>query len=345
MITLPLIDSISPGCDSYVLPGMMPPQSGLLRSWSFAGRLRSVQTQGMDIIKDRSGFVDHLPPDALAGLLDDAARREVERPSGYSDLFHQTYTSPRIGKTAKSFLNWEVSGGWQHQSVANGRHPGTWRKYDIRSAYLWSLTQGLPNPKGFAWVEHYGRKPALYLAELPPMGDSFPFPFSIGGLLLVTGEELEAYGISPIQVVGGIAYQPSTWDVDRMRFLIESWPYWKQIGRSYWGRWASRGELDCATYKGGKLNKQWSLKNPFFNPIWAHLIVSRVRLRLWQTVRAIPTARVYVDSVVIQGELPTGESVGDWRLEETYCGLDIRGLNWLASITAPGRNPGPRQRG
>lgn len=335
---IPLIDQLQEGRDSYVLPALLPDKSDYLRSWSFAGRLRSVQTRRMDVVKDRSGFVDHLHPDQLQGLLDDALIRNVARPSGYADLFHQVYKSPMAGRTARSFLNCEISGGWQFLVLPRGSYPGVWRKYDIRSAYLWALSQGLPSPKSYAWVEHVGKKPALYLADIPGKGEGFPFPFSMGGRLLVTGEELELYELEPSRVIGGIVFQPGSWDVEKMQRLITSWPYWKQIGRSYWGRWGSRGELECATYRSGTVNRQWTLKNPFFNPVWAHLIVSRVRARLWEVTRSFPAARVYVDSVVIRGELPVGESVGDWRLEEEYCGLSVHGINSLSS-TAVGRNP------
>lgn len=70
-----------------------------------------------------------------------------------------------------------------------------------------------------------------------------------------------------------------------------------------------------------------------FNPVWGHLIVSRVRNRVWEASRQGNTARVYVDSIITTAHLDKdcGE-IGDWKLEEEFTGLDIRHLNIFRSV-------------
>lgn len=328
------LDKLVPGSDSYVVPDMMPaPGSpGINRAWRFHNILRSVAWSKGGVVKNRAPFDDHHDPDAFLALLDEAASRNVERPSGYGDLFHQTYWSPALSGAARRTLTFEVPGAWQEMTVLPGKYLGTWRRYDIRSAYLWSMAQGLPNPKSFRWSEKFGRRDGLYCCRVAPHPTA-PYPYRVGGDLPVTRQEIDTYGLSVERIHYGVTWS-NPWDIDPMMKAVTSWSCWKQVGRSFWGRYASLGKVQCETYKSGALNKAWELPNRFVNPVWAHLILGRVRLRLFDVARTMPTARVYVDSVVVSGELPTGDALGDWKLEAEFHGLDIRHLNIYRSIAA-----------
>lgn len=98
---------------------------------------------------------------------------------------------------------------------------------------------------------------------------------------------------------------------------VRSVSTWKLAARSFWGRWAQVVPLTC--HANGK---SWKLPNRSLNIPWAHVILARVRMRLFEvSARAV---HVFTDSVITDVRLPTGENVGDWRLEKEYNGVVIR---------------------
>lgn len=331
---LPIIDRVVPGEHSYVLPGMLPlgGTPGIARVWKFQQIPRSSMWAVGGVVKTRNQFDGHLEPESLLALLDEAAGRNVTRPSSYGDLFHDTYKSPKLpGPVARAVGMFEVAGGWQEMLKPSGRYPGLWRKYDLRSAYLWATAQGLPNPKTFRYSEHFGTKPGLYLCDILPALHA-PYPFRGGGRLAVTPEEVDRYQLTVTRIWHGITWTDA-YDIEPILRNVLSWSCKKYVARGFWGRWASRGVITCATYKNQEKSKEWELPLFTFNPIWAHLIVSRVRARVFEATKQGETARVYVDSVITTAELPTDQgNLGDWKLEETLVGLDIRGLNRYSSV-------------
>lgn len=304
----------------------------IARAWRFHGILRSCQWGKGGVVKNRAVFVDHIERDALLALLDEAATANVDRPSSYADLLHKKFRSPMLTGPAQRALQFDIPGAWQELTIGVGRYSGIWRRYDMRSAYLWATQQGLPNPSSYRYAERIGKRAGLFFCDLAPK-DGAPYPYRLGGCHPVTPEEIERYGLTVLRVHWGVTWsQP--YDVTPIVDNICRWSCWKAVARSFWGRWLSNGKVQCETWKHGERSKQWDLPLPFANPIWAHLIVGRVRARLYDVAANHTTARVYVDSVVVEGELPTGPNIGDWKLEETFQGLDVRHLNiyrsWLA---------------
>lgn len=332
-----LIDQLAPGSDSYVLPDNFPGDTrDLLRSWSFGGSLRSVQWKQGGIVKNRIAFSSHKPADSLLSLLIEGAGAGIKRPSSYADFFHQRYHSPLVRPGIRMAFALPIFGGWQEQTLPLGIYQGTWYKYDIRSAYLWAASLGLPDPNTFRYSDKVGTLPGMYVADIPSRPD-LPPPLRGGGLQYLSTEELEAYSLSRTAIP--VIQHGVTWTrwVSFQRVLdnIAGWSCWKDVARSFWGRYASRMELECKTYKAGAVHREWGLKNVFYNPIWSHLITSRIRQRLWSTLITRRCARVYVDSVVVDSVLPTGEMIGDWKLVDTYCGLKVAGLNSCSSLANP----------
>lgn len=300
------------------------------RAWRFNHMLRTVQWGAGGIVKNRNQFTDHLEVDQFLAFLEEAYNRDIKRPSSYADLFHSVYHSPLVPGPARRLLVFENTGGWQELTMKTGTYEGDWNRYDIRSAYLWSTSQGLPDPKTYRYSENIGKIPGVYFCNIVPNLQA-PYPFRHGGDFPVTQWEIELYNLTIAKVHYGVTWREG-WDTDRMVKAVESFSCHKQVGRSFWGRYASSGKVQCETYRQGELNKEWELPNNFVNPVWAHLIVARIRARLFDIAKEFPTARVYVDSVVIQGELPVGESLGDWKLEARFNGLDLRHLNIYRSL-------------
>jgi hypothetical protein len=328
-----LVDRIEPKANAYILPGQFPTKSGITRAWLLGSRLRSVQQTGGGILKDRSVFEDHQQPEAMEELIREFQEHGAGQPSSYADAFFKRFFAPMTPYAFRRIFPGGVRGGWQAQLMPNGTYGGQWYRYDLQSAYLWSGLQGLPEVKRFRVAEYIGRKPGVFLCDVLPNLKA-PAPYYFGGTLLVTPREIELYALTVTRVHRGLTYPAGAWiDPEPMMRAIQQWSFWKSVGRSYWGRWASEMPVTCETWKSGLKRTTRDLNNPFYNPLWAHLVVSRVRERLWLACQNRRVARVYVDSLITDTPLETGQGLGDWRQEQEYCGIRIAGLNSVVPLT------------
>lgn len=310
---LPTWHCLSPGQDGYVTPPTLARQLRHARRWwSFNGRTTTVERADGTLIKSLSPFTAHPTLDQFNELITESAYvAGVHRPTGYADVFHKLYPSPYTTPSYNAVLRQRFAGGWQ-EALAPGYHKGEWRRYDLRSAYLWAATGGLPSPKSYRPIDGFQRHPALYRLELEYARPGLPFPFSCSTDVLAADWEVDLYDLPVRRVIAGISWRREV-DVRPLVEAVQAVSYWKLPARMFWGRWAQVGAVECATP-----DKRWKMRNPRANIVWAHLIVARVRSKLWQA--ASGAAHVYVDSLITQSKLRTGTSPGDWRLEETYPG-------------------------
>lgn len=343
---LPLYNRVEKGRDSYVHRALLPdllPHS--VRFWKVAGRIVSVQLRGGGVVKPVDDFHEHYPTEAdFLTFMEDCYTRGIVRPSSYSDLFAQRFTSPRVQWTYNSFFSEWFAGGWE-DARQTGILPGHWKKYDLNSAYLWSLTQGLPDVDTFRFTRHLersdeaGTKPGLYLISLDKPYLELPYPFNVARkYVIASSDEIDAYELQPTVVHSGVTYKmlPS---VQHMVDLIYDSPCPKLVARSYWGRWISRADVHCHATSTGK---HWPIRNPFLNTVWAHSIVSRVKTRIFTQVKNF--AHVFVDSVITLADLPTGVGLGDWRLEARYMdGVQVRGPGIYGTPQQLDRHAGQRR--
>lgn len=313
-----LIDRMAPGCDSYMASSAFP-VLGITRRWKFHGNVRSVQLQGGGIVKSRDKFTEHFDPDALTALLAEATARGVTRPSSYGDLYHQrNATVKHPGYSVKMFP--ATPGAWIEVLTPRSRPVvrDRLRLYDLRSAYLWALMQGLPDPATFHRVKRFAG-PGVYWVE-SPNAPGLPYPWHHGGLYPASDDEIETLALHAGVTDAGVAFTPGTLDTRGLVADIRGWTCWKAVARSYWGRWGTAAQtvaetMDPAT---GAMRTTRALRDPFRAPLWAVLITSRVRMRLYRAAMMVPTLRVHTDSVLTPGELDTGEGVGDWVLRDEF---------------------------
>lgn len=283
------------------------------------------------MVKSRAAFGAHKTHDDFLTLLEQGASRGVHRPSSYASFFHDCFHAPRATGAARRAMAWAVPGGWESLLMPRGEYPGKWFRYDLRSAYLWALTAGLPDPKTYQFTEQRDTKrDGCYIMECEPTSGA-PYPYERGGLWPVLRDEIDKYGLR-----GTIRYGV-TWKQllppDPMLKIILSWPFWKEVGRAYWGRWAATAPLECATYdKQGVAAKRWELPAMHANPIWAHIILSRVRARLFDAAQGAQVARIYVDNIILDRPLPEGSGIGTWRFEAEYDGLKISNLHRITAL-------------
>lgn len=287
------------------------------RYWSFHGIPTTVALPSNTYAKSLNAFTDHCEDEGrFRELLREYGDAGCQRPSSYADPFHETFYSPRVPWSINALFAPCLAGGWQ-QAIGDGVHRGVYRKYDMRSAYLWSATLGLPDTRT------YGRSlsiqpDGIFRVKLSEKARTAPFPFNQARECIATGIEIETYGLRVAEVVEGVVWK-STIPGDSIINAVKGFSTWKQIGRCYWGRWGQVQKVECNAH-----GRRWFLPNTKLNIPWAHIIVSRVKMRVWEFAKN--AVHVYVDSVITKDELPTGENLGDWRLEKVYnSGVFVRG--------------------
>lgn len=325
----PTYATISKGCDAYMHGTQiraLAKESG--RFWSFHGVPTTVALSESRYAKSLAGFSDHTDEDSFRELLREYADSGCDRPSGYADVFHSTFQSPRVGWSINSQLGPCLAGGWQ-QAIRCGISKGTYYKYDLRSAYLWAATLGMPDTRTYtrSLYPWKSKNDGVYRIRLLEPSPSAPFPFNQARECIATNHEIELYNLKVGEVVDGVVWKRST-PGDRIVDAVKQVSTWKQAGRSYWGRWGQMQKLTCVAN-----GHEWSLPNAALNIPWAHLIISRVKMRLWEFSKN--AVHVYVDSVITTEKLPIGEEIGDWRLEKTYQnGIFVRGPGQYGDVNS-----------
>lgn len=292
------------------------------RYWLFNDVPTTVALDGNRFAKSLNGFTHHTDESSFRELLREYEFYNVPRPSGYADVFHEHFKSPRVNYSVNMQLAPCFAGGWQ-DAIMPGVHLGQHYRYDMRSAYLWAATLGLPDTRtyrrGIRLFDRSGRD-GIYRVKLIEPSPGAPFPFDRARECLATNLEIESYNLRVGEVIDGVTWS-RTIAGDRIVSAVQMVSAWKQAGRAYWGRWAQSSRIECVAQSGAK---RWTLPNVQLNIPWAHLIVSRVKMRLWEY--ANHAVHVYVDSVITRDVIRTGDSLGDWRLEKVYPeGVIIRG--------------------
>lgn len=326
----PSLGHITDGQDAYVTLSQL--RHLVLRAnrwWTFHSVPTTVELPGgKTYAKLWDRFTEHGEAEAFAELLREYKELGVPRPGGYADVFHSRNPSPRVPWSVNTMLAPAFAGGWQ-QALKVGVHSGTFYKYDLRSAYLWAGSLGMPDTKTYRRsTEVRADRPGVYRVVLEhPVRDA-PFPFYRAHECLASSEEIELYGLPVKRVISGVTWTREL-DPSKMIEAVRAVSTWKQAGRSYWGRWGQTARVEC--HAGGK---SWVLPNISANVPWAHLIVSRVKSKLWQAVDP-STVHVYVDSLLTQKPLAIGPDIGDWKLEKVYTrGLIVRGPGQYGDATA-----------
>lgn len=312
--TLPSFLRIEDGRDAYLSPidlTQMRKSREFSRFWSVMGRTSTVQV-GKRIYKDASRFGRFgQSEDMFMSMLEDAARHNVNRPSSFASHFHDTFRSPRVTRSVNAIFDDCFVGGWEEAKVI-GSATGLHRQYDINSAYLWSGSLGLPDVKSWRAASAINpRFPGLYNITQADVNPSLPYPFNQNLRVNATVDEIDAYNIRVAHVHGGITWGYLSHGQELLDAVMK-FEAWKSIGKAYWGRWCSTVPVYCESKNG----KVWPTPNMLQNIVWAHVILSRVKMRLYEVSQS--SCHVYVDSVITTQELPTSDAIGAWKLETVF---------------------------
>lgn len=287
------------------------------RSWWLGPRMLSLQLSkqyGGGVWKQTERFKLEKPEADLRKL----QRRGIEHPSSYADVFWQMHGMVHGGMptplraTYNRIFEWWSGGPWS-EARQIGTHRGRWHRYDLRNAYRWAATLGLPDTATFRVQRKMGSAPGMWVmdpAELRP--DLAPSLRGGNGLIVISSEEIEATKFRGT-VLRGVTWE-GTLPVDYIERTLARLHCSAECGRAYWGRMISRDPLTVRMTGG----REWDLKrNPWQNFVWGWLIVGRVRTRVFQAA-AGRAAHVYVDEVVVPFEIPEGTAPGSWRKKEIY---------------------------
>jgi hypothetical protein len=317
----PTFNRVTEGRDAYLSALRLRAVARGKRHWKFYNNPTTVDLGHNAYAKNLDAFHAHNETEAAFLEYIYSMKDIAPRPSGYADAFHAQYHSPRVDYSMNRGLANVFAGGWQ-QAVEVGIFPGRFYQYDMRSAYAWAMTHALPDVTTYRscrrpWTN--SGENGVYRLSLLCTQPSAPFPFNARTEVLATPLEIETYSLPIASVRHGVRW--TGWrDPQPMLDTLLSVPAWKCAARSYWGVWAQRKAVTCVT-----AHREWSLYNRFLNVPWAHLIVSRVRMRVWTSARRILHA--FVDSIITDdASVKTGDGLGDWRLHAIFPrGVVIKG--------------------
>lgn len=325
---MPTLHDIAPDRDAYVAPKTLRVlKRHAVRHWTFRGQPTTLELSGRRFVKSLDAFSEHASDsEAFYEMLREYADYGVPRPTGYADPFHARFQTPRVKWTYNAILASRFVGGWQ-EAIAPGTHLGPHYRYDLRSAYLWAGSLGLPDVASYAFSRKIGALPGVYRITLAHSVEGAPYPFNYATDVLASTEEIDLYSLPVAQVHGGVTWRALA-DPAPMLAVVRDLSTWKAAGRMYWGRWAQTTRVECHTDA-----KSWPLPNVNVNIPWAHMIVSRVKAKTWLAAR--DAVHVYVDSVITPrplGKSALGPRIGDWKLEHIYTdGVQILAPGWYGA--------------
>jgi hypothetical protein len=320
---------IEAGKDAYVSAPIFQEALGRWkRKWSANGYVTTVQLSDGTIVKRLEKFTGHAHNERLfTDFLRESRENGAERPSSYPDVFHSMFSSPHVRTGVNGLFAPVAHYGWQ-EALRPGRHKGHWYRYDLNRAYLWASTQGLPRIESMRFSrDPGGRFPGLYRITLHRVSPNAPYPFNTYTEVNASTEEIDEYGLSIAAIHGGYHWTDSL-PADCCTKLVDKLSFGKFVAKAYWGRWAGTAGVSCSTH-----GKTWALSDNKQNLVWAHMIVSRVKQRLYQFTST--AAHIYVDSIIIPHELPTSTELGAWKLEKDYPnGVEVARTGMYGAIGA-----------
>jgi hypothetical protein len=234
---------------------------------------------------------------------------QCPRPSSYSSVFHSVFRTARIPASINAQFSHSFAGGWE-QAKMTGVLPGRWLKYDLNSAYLWASTLGLPRPSTFKFARRLAVRPGLYHVELATNLEHLPYPYNARRFVNATDDEINLYGLPIHRIISGVTWEDYLPE-DVVTNVIKQFSFGKEVSKAYWGRWCSSDTIRCTCG-----DKVWELPNPTQNLVWAHLLIGRVKARVWQESKN--AAHIFVDSIITRDEIRTADGLGSWRLDAEY---------------------------
>jgi hypothetical protein len=325
---------IEPGRDGYAPRATIQQYAakvGFSRAWMVKGEIVSLQKRDGSYLKSLDNFGDHQEPDAFYTMLEECFSKQCFRPTAYHDPVYSVVEMPRVPWSVNALFVPQFAGGW-NDALQRGFFGGMHRVYDIQSAYLSALAYGLPDPATYRYCRDPKRAGLLVVDHIPRAGA--PYPFNIFPRVNATPDEIEIYDLAVTRIVGGVSWSRD-WRAMTIADAITNFTFWKQAARAYWGRW---GMCERVEMVGGNTGQVTPMRSIFTNMPWAHLILSRIRMRLAREVLGVGDVRhVFTDSIITTGTRKTHDKlIGAWKLVKEYPeGIRIEGPGKYGPWTGP----------
>ena len=305
-------------------------------------RHRNVWTTYRPNAKIRYKNIERLHPMSEAdfwAVLEECQGAGMKPPTSLAECFSALYYGTFPRKSVIARLRGKSWGGWE-AAFSRGNYPGRTWLYDLNKAYRWSACEGLPDMRtAFAVLDdpwdraRYGVYCVLLDdAALPYIRSQYP--------VWITSEELSRVRTRPLCYYGGVGFRKMVdlraafTELDR-RFPTAT----GRVSRAFWGMWNATTGPEQVSWKRGEKSRE--LPNPFYNPIWALVVTSRIKLRLMEYQ---PTMlHCFVDSMLSTVEVPTGEAPGEWKLVGTHDAPWIKAPGHWGDRTGPVKQSGVRR--
>jgi hypothetical protein len=271
--------------------------------WSYRGAIRTVR-EGNHYHKTR--FANEEDQNRTLDEFKAAGGRGA--PSSWGDIFHRFFRSPRPHPGILHDLRGRVSAGWQ-EARRTGPLEGAWWTYDIVSAYAWAASRGLPRLKSghpCTTVKPGG----IYKVRFKEA--TAPHPPNLRSGALMTAEEVEHYGLTGVDVESGVVFRKHVSIARDLDGIRDRFSQWKKIFRAFWGAWIANSPTTCEIWERGRPVKGWESTRPLYNPAWAQTITSAIRIRVGEHAKR--AAHIFVDSVMVDYDIPQGDDLGAWKV-------------------------------
>lgn len=256
-------------------------------------------------------------------------------PSSWASLYHDPFPMPqRARHTDRLYFPAHISGSWE-ECRTRGDVEGA-QEYDMISAYGWSGLRDVPEFHT-SWPTDKYEGAGLYLVKIRGYGvPIIPPHLRIAATqqkaVWVTDEEIERLDLK-FDVVRGLRFARYWNPGNRIKRILDVAPerVWKKVFRAYWGVWLAAIGTTCRAIRTGKT---WTLPNRLYDPISAHYIISRVRLRVADY--ADKAAHIFTDAVITRESVPTGSEIGDWRIKNNYKLVKFKHAGRFNYVTSDG---------
>lgn len=328
-----------------------------IRAWAFHGRTVSVRER--DSLY-KANFLypdDELLADFLEQLRDQGflgSKGHDPRPSSYAWPWHERVKTLRASKTLRYAYSarfehdrqtkpsrpypWQEA--WPSRSLSERRElhgtvvRGPWHLYDMRSAYAWAVSLGLPDTRYTIHVDRItGRflRRGLYLVRDPQITVACPPPRFRRPKARdhwMSDEEIEQLGVKAPHVLYGLEFPRMVDLLPEVDYFVGHFPEttWKRTFRAFWGTWAGTDGPEEIVVRD-RVQKRRQLPAFRSNPVWSDFVLSRVALRISEFASA--AAHVYVDSVLVPHSIRQNKGLGGWLLKETHQEARVLGAgNW-----------------
>ena len=245
-------------------------------------------------------------------------------PSSWADVYKRVFPIERAPHPIRAiFANKRIRGAWEEARIT-GQLIGSWRVYDIRSAYASAALRGLPDSKTFRLSEKI-EPGGFYVASWESATAPAPAFFQRGRSSLCTAQEVERYDLRGVVVHRGVTFDRLRFDVgSNLERIRRSFTHYKKIFRGYWSAFGQTSTLENQVLRKGKIVKTWQVPMKAKDPVLPAFIQAYTRLRVQE--HAAAACHIFNDAVTVPYEIEEGPNDGDWALKQ----------NLVAPITVSG---------